>query len=276
MIQISEHLSAARTHFRFGDNWASYASLIDEPSIDAAQDGLVKLFEPGEIRGKTFLDIGCGSGVHAAAATRLGVARVLAIDSDAQSIATTKAVLAKFAGGAQWSAAERSVFELDPKIDGVFDVVYSWGVLHHTGDMRSAIQKACAMARPGGLIALALYRTTTLDQFWTWEKQWYNAASAAAQKRARNAYFALLRLGLAAKGRSLRAYSESYRSRRGMDLVHDVHDWLGGYPYESILATQVDNIMQAAGFRKLRIFARRKAVGLFGSGCDEYVYRRLD
>ena len=59
-----------------------------------------------------------------------------------------------------------------------------------------------------------------------------------------------------------------------MDFYHDVHDWLGGYPYEAALAPEIDEHMVALGFNAERVFARSKPLGLFGSGCDEYVYRR--
>jgi 2-polyprenyl-6-hydroxyphenyl methylase/3-demethylubiquinone-9 3-methyltransferase len=58
-----------------------------------------------------------------------------------------------------------------------------------------------------------------------------------------------------------------------MDFSHDVHDWLGGYPYETALAAEVERKMTALGFKAERVFARPMSFGLLGSGCDEYVYR---
>jgi 2-polyprenyl-6-hydroxyphenyl methylase/3-demethylubiquinone-9 3-methyltransferase len=65
-----------------------------------------------------------------------------------------------------------------------------------------------------------------------------------------------------------------------MDFYNDVHDWMGGYPYESISSCEVDDSMRSTGFQALRLFLSKgrkilgRDVGFFGSGCDEYVYVR--
>ena len=120
------------THFDFGKNWSSYSELIGQPQIDEAKKGLLKLLTADELRGKSFLDIGCGSGLHALAAAQLGVSRIQAFDIDPDSVATTKVVLTRHAVAVPWQAEQVSVFDLDPQRHGRFDVVYSWGVLHHT------------------------------------------------------------------------------------------------------------------------------------------------
>lgn len=268
-------LKEVASHFAFGENWADFAGRLDETAIAEAEKGLLKLIDRDDLQGHSFLDIGCGSGVHALAAQRLGAARVLALDIDPISVATAKNVLARFAPDGSWSVDEISVFDLDPKTLGQFDIVYSWGVLHHTGDLDKAILHAARMVDHGGLIALALYRPTTLDPFWLWEKRWYMGASSRAQQRARTAYLYALRLGLLLSGRSYPDYVRNYRSRRGMSLEHDIHDWLGGYPYESISRDELEMRMQDLGFRTMKVIARPANFGLLGSGCDEFVYRRI-
>ena len=208
------------------------------------------------------------------AALRLGAGRVTGVDIDPNSIAAAKSVLSRFAEGGAWSLEETSVFDLDPGRLGVFDIVYSWGVLHHTGDLESAIARAAQMVRPGGLIALALYRPTTLDPFWVAEKRWYAGTSPKQQQFAQNLYLGALRLGLLARGRSYKTYRDAYVGRRGMSLINDVHDWLGGYPYESIGADELETRMSELGFEETKRFARPKEFGLLGSGCDEFVFRR--
>jgi hypothetical protein len=169
---------------------------------------------------------------------------------------------------------ELSVFDLAPESFRRFAVVYSWGVLHHTGAMREAIEIASRVVEPGGLFAFALYHRTRMCGFWQWEKRWYSRASPHAQERARTAYVALLRLRFRLTGRDFRSYVASYKSQRGMDFAHDVHDWLGGYPYESIAAPEVETFMRRLGFEHVNSFTTPVTIGLFGSGCDEYVYRR--
>lgn len=266
--------SNSTSRFRFGENWASYARLIDETAITNATTGLLKLLPADAIAGRSWLDIGCGSGLHAAAAARLGVTSVYALDIDPQCVSTAGNVLGAYAGATPWRVEERSVFDLDPSIDGQYDIVYSWGVLHHTGDLYEAIRRAAAMVGPDGLLALALYRRTTLDAFWKWEKRWYHNASDRAQQRVQSIYVNLLRLALALKARNFQTFERAYRSHRGMDFYHDVHDWLGGYPYQSILMPELNGLMTQLNFEAVRIFARPKQFGLLGSGCDEYVYSR--
>src|SRR4029077_18075234 len=129
------------SHFEFGKNWASYLRLITEAHEQEAVRSLLRL-AGGELRGKRVVDVGCGSGLHALAALRLGAREGLAFDLDADCVATTQQLLQARAAGQPWSARQASVFDLSPDSPGLFDVVYSWGVLHHTGDMYRALRAA--------------------------------------------------------------------------------------------------------------------------------------
>jgi len=262
------------SHFAFGENWSSYADTIDETRLAEAEKGLVRLLGDDSLVGKSFLDIGCGSGLHDVAALRLGAARVVAIDIDPVSVKTAQAVAARHALGRSIDAKVLSVFDFSPATFGTFDVVYSWGVLHHTGAMIEAIGRAAQVVRPGGLFIVALYHRTALCGLWRIEKRWYTGASKGMQRAARAVYINLLRLRFKLTGRDFGAYVANYRSSRGMNFGHDVHDWMGGYPYESILAPEVEQLMQGLGFEHVRSFTSPKTLGFFGSGCDEYVYRR--
>lgn len=253
--------------FEFGRNWASYSRLIDEAKIAGAIEGLARLIPPEDLKGRSFLDIGSGSGLHALAAARLGVGKIVAVDVDSNSTETTRETLSRHAGTVTWSAETRSIFDVTPQNCGQFDVVYSWGVLHHTGDMLRAVDCAASLVAPGGLFAFALYRRTRFDRFWVLEKRWYARASPGSQRLAQQVFTVGYRIAARLMGRKATV-------ARGMEYWHDLHDWLGGYPYESILADEVEAIMQRLGFEKVRVFARPKQLGLFGSGCDEYVYRR--
>ena len=275
-----EDMTRQETHFAFGENWASYAQKITRAEIDEAVRGLSLLLGGERLEGKRFLDIGSGSGLHALAAFELGAAEAVALDLDPNSVATTQAVLALHAPGKPYQVAQESVFDLTPDQYGTFDVVYSWGVLHHTGDMLRAIRTAAGLVREDGQFVFALYRRVWMDWFWRLEKRWYAKASPASQAHARAVYVALFRLGLRVTGRRFAHYVANYRERRGMDFHHDVHDWMGGWPYESILPREVALLMNELGFVRVREFCARgllggRRVGLFGSGCDEYVYRRV-
>jgi 2-polyprenyl-3-methyl-5-hydroxy-6-metoxy-1,4-benzoquinol methylase len=270
----SENLKNIETHFAFGKNWASYAELIGDRQIEEAKKGLLKLIPAEEFKERSFLDIGCGSGLHALAAAQLGVSRIMAVDIDPDSVATTSAVLSRNSVTTPWRAETMSVFDLDARRQGAFDIVYSWGVLHHTGSMWEAVSKAASMVAPHGLLTIALYRKTHMDPFWKLEKRLYAHAPQTIQYLVRAGYSAALRLSKLAKGGSFREYVANNRSSRGMDLYHDIHDWLGGYPYETALAPEVEARLVGLGFKAERVFADPIThIGISGSGNDEYVYR---
>ena len=283
---MSEDLTLADSHFAFGENWASYAENITEAEILEAEKGLKNLLGDN-IDGLSFLDIGCGSGLHSLAALRMGAKDVLAIDIDEKSVATTETVLKRFFPNGQWRVENKSVFDICPDGGGLqinggeaFDIVYSWGVLHHTGDMMRAIRIASSLVVDRGYFVFALYRRVWLDQFWKIEKRWYSRSDHLMQNRAMSIYRSIFRLGLRFTGRSFDDFIATYSSKRGMNFEHDIHDWLGGWPYESISPREVESFMKEQGFLPEQVFARNgliagREIGLLGSGCDEYVYRRV-
>lgn len=271
-IRVTD-LTARNSHFEFGENWADFAKKLTPEHVASAVASLEKLL-PGGLGGASFLDIGCGSGLSSVAAARLGAGRIEACDIDENSVRTTEQVLAKFAGEVPSRVRVASVFDLTPEGQGLFDVVHSWGVLHHTGDMSRAVRCAAALVRPGGLLVVALYNKTPLCGAWTIEKRFYARAPRVLQKAAQVAFVvARLPAQAIAFRRSPVALIRDYRATRGMDYWNDVHDWLGGYPYESATPDEAD-AMVGAEFTRERAFITTSRLGLFGSGCNEFVYRR--
>jgi 2-polyprenyl-6-hydroxyphenyl methylase/3-demethylubiquinone-9 3-methyltransferase len=199
---------------------------------------------------------------------------VVATDIDADSVNATSATLGRFWQQSNWLAKRISVFDLDPSMEDPFDIVYSWGVLHHTGAMYEAIERAASMVAPRGLFCVALYRRTPMCEVWKLEKRFYSRSPAAFQRLVRRTYIAAFRIGLRLRGRSPSQYVAEYCRTRGMDFEHDVHDWLGGYPYESASPPDLHRFMDQLGFRLVRQFVSRAGSGLFGSGNDEYVFQR--
>jgi 2-polyprenyl-6-hydroxyphenyl methylase/3-demethylubiquinone-9 3-methyltransferase len=275
---VKARLKDVDTHFAFGENWAEYANSITDRHLQQASAGLERLLG-GQLEGKRFLDIGCGSGVHSLAALKAGVREILAVDIDPNSVATTQKTLSTFAPNGPFQTRVVSVFELDPaRIGERFDVVYSWGVLHHTGDMNLALSRAASMVAPDGLFAFALYRKTWSCPFWKVEKRWYSRTTKERQQMARRLYERWFRF-IGRRYYDVDEYINNYSAMRGMDFQIDIHDWLGGYPYESALPAEVDALLTRLGFRlekKLLCHSSEARVhGLLGSGCDEYVYRRV-
>ena len=258
------NLLEAESHFAFGKNWRSFAGLIDVKRIKGSDAGVDRLFPGRELEGKTVLDIGCGSGLPALSLLRKGAKHVTCIDIDSDSVAAATQTLETNAPAENWSAEVCSVFDMA----GQFDIVYSWGVLHHTGDMWTAIDKAAAMVKPGGKLVIAIYAKTALCTLWKLEKLIYSRSPKIIQWLIQRAYLAVEFLARLRAGRNV-----GNEQQRGMDRVHDIHDWLGGYPYES--ASPEEIVAALPGFvleRQLLIPGRRH--GLLGSGCDEYVFYR--
>jgi len=265
------NLEELESHFRFGDNWRSYARTITQGHIDRAVAGLRELVAD-DCEDRTFLDIGCGSGIHSLAASILG-AKVTAIDIDPASVEATRSVLTAH-GFPEVVPRQASVFDLNPATFGQLDIVYSWGVLHHTGDMWRAVSKAADLVRPGGRLVLALYDKTPCCGFWRAEKAWYTNASEARQRQARAFYVMLFRLKCLLTGQSFSKSVASYESNRGMDYYHDLHDWMGGYPYQSARPLEVREFLQARGFRQTVFLPSGVRIGMFGSGCSQYTFVR--
>jgi predicted RNA methylase len=272
---MTENLLEFESHFSFGENWAQYAQKIDERRIEEAERSLIRLLGGREwIEGKTFLDIGCGSGLFSLAAVRLGCKRLLAVDLDPNSVETTRKTLERYApAGANWDCQRISVFDLDPAHVGKFEVVYSWGVLHHTGAMYKAIEKASTVVAPKGTLALALYGKTPFCGLWRIEKRIYSRSPKWVQRVIEHVYHVAVAARLALKGESLKKRRETYFQQRGMDMYHDTRDWLGGYPYESISPQEAMTFLHKLGFAPIRSFVS-PCIGLLGAGCDEYSFTK--
>lgn len=265
-------LTDRETHFEFGKNWKSYAETIDQKRIDFAIEGVRKLF-PYSLEGKTFFDIGCGSGLHSLAALSLGAKTVVAIDIDEDSVATTRDLLSRYAPHSGWTANVQSIFDAS-SLDQ-FDIVYSWGVLHHTGDMWRAINQATRFVSKGGRFGIAIYAATKFDALWKLEKNLYSHAPRPIQAVVRKAYSAAFLARLTALRQNPVEYVRNYSRTRGMNFSHDVHDWLGGYPYETATAEELHDRICAMGFVEERSFRLPKMRGFFGTGCHEFVFKNI-
>jgi 2-polyprenyl-6-hydroxyphenyl methylase/3-demethylubiquinone-9 3-methyltransferase len=234
------------------------------------------MLEVERLDGKRFLDIGSGSGLFSLAARRLG-ARVHSFDFDPQSVACTRELRRRyFNDDADWTVEEGSALdESYVKSLGHFDVVYSWGVLHHTGEMWKALANAALPVAGGGKLFVAIYNDTgTQSARWKWIKRTYNrmprplrpafAALAAAPEEAKGMLRALVKLK---PGEYLRTWTHHDESNRGMSHWRDIVDWVGGYPYEVATPEEIFDFYRARGFS----LAKLKA-GRVGLGCNEFVF----
>lgn len=264
------------THFKFGENWRNYSANIDRSMIEQAKRGLVELVGEGNIEGKTFLEIGCGSGIHSLSALELGAEKVLASDIDPGSVETTRSVIANFWEGSNYEVSVKNILNDFEGTQENYDIVYSWGVLHHTGAMWEAVGKASRLVKPGGLFVIAIYKHTAFCPIWRLEKRIYNSAPNMISGGITLSYSAVILGLLLASGRNPYRYISEYRSRRGMLWLTDIKDWLGGYPYESARGPEIVALMDKKGFGLEAEYntAPPKLWGLLGSGCAEYRFRK--
>lgn len=275
MIDAQAHDGSMR--FEFGKNWTAFLKTVDEARVASATDSLGQMLGNHRLDGKTFLDIGCGSGLSSLAALRMG-ASVHSFDYDAQSVACSRELKRRFAGDdARWEIEQGSALDADYLATlGLFDVVYSWGVLHHTGQMNRAIELASQRVADSGRLFIAIYHNQgSASRRWAMIKRTYHRlppflqpAWVVAIAAIYEAKFAVARL---ASGKNPLPFNDwrQKASDRGMSAWYDWVDWIGGWPFEVASPDQIINPMHDRGFCLQKI----KTVGN-GWGCNEFVFCR--
>mgnify|MGYP001347760451 FL=1 len=159
--------------FDFGKNWTKYSTLIDSTKITDAEQSLVTMFQVPDLIDKSFLDVGCGSGIFSLAAKNLG-SEVYSFDIDSNSVSCTRELKRRYhKNDDNWKIKSGSV--LDPEFIrevGQHDFVYCWGVAHHTGDMMQALDNLSQVVRDEGLLFVAIYNDQGfLSKYWTFVKR---------------------------------------------------------------------------------------------------------
>lgn len=261
-----------RDRFAFGENWRRFLRDLTPARVGEAERSLREMLHVEELNGHSFLDIGSGSGLFSLAAVRLG-ARVVSFDYDADSVACTEHLRTTWGGDADWQVHRGSVLDRDFMVGlGDFDVVYAWGVLHHTGDMESAMANAAERVALGGQLFVALYNDQgRASHVWKRVKRAYVASPKPVRAVLLAGSGALLwapaLIRGAARGAPLAEWRE-YAALRGMSKRHDLVDWVGGYPFEVATPGAVFDFYSDRGFALERLVTRS------GLGCNEFVFRR--
>lgn len=256
--------------FEFGENWGRFIEHLTAERIATAEQSLRTMLEIQDLEARTFLDIGSGSGLFSLAARRLG-AQVLSFDYDPQSVACTSELRRRyFDGDSDWRIEEGSALDQDYVASlGQFDIVYSWGVLHHTGAMWGALENASVLVRPGGLLFIALYNDQGgTSRRWTAIKRTYNRFPLL-----RGTLLVMSLLGLHGtrllrgllRGRPFQIFEMD--QSRGMSLWRDPVDWVGGYPFEVADPGEIFEFFKKRGFHLTRLKTTHSL------GCNEFVFR---
>jgi len=275
--EVSWHAEevARGERFEFGKNWSRFLEGVRDEHVVTAESSLKRMLEIDSLAGQSFLDIGSGSGLFSLSARRLG-ARVHSFDYDPQSVACTAELRRRyFPRDAGWAVEEGSALDADylAKL-GKFDIVYSWGVLHHTGQMWRALENAHLPVAPGGKFFIAIYNDTgSQSRRWARIKHAYNNLPGflrtpfALLTITPSETKAILRAALRGRpGEYLRSWTRS-DNFRGMNHWRDIVDWVGGYPYEFARPEQIFDFYRERGFTLTKL-----KCGDVGLGCNEFVF----
>ena len=261
--------------FKFGQNWQRFLKTLDDTRIAEAERSLRQMLKVENLQGIRYLDIGSGSGIFSLAARRLG-AQVHSFDYDPQSV-TCAAELKRryFPDDLNWSIEKGSVLDGDyMQTLGKFEVVYSWGVLHHTGAMWQALEQAAVPVADGGKLFIAIYNDQGgASNRWRMVKRLY-CKGLVERILVTGVFFPYFFFGGLAvdlfRGRNPMERYKNYKKTRGMSITIDWHDWLGGYPFEVAKPEAIFDFYKERGFRLERL----KTCG-GGLGNNEFVFVNL-
>ncbi len=272
-MNVAKKILDTKDRFSFGKNWSRFLKNLNQERIEEAEKSLKEKLNLESLEGKIFLDIGSGSGLFSLAAYRLG-AKVFSFDYDQDSVNCTKYLKEKYANNdSRWTVEQGSVLDKEfLKKFGKVDVLYSWGVLHHTGHMHVAFENVADMVANDGYLFISIYNDQGgASKRWKWIKKTYNNTNIFIR------YFIIFYtfikqwwkdlLSDFLKGHPFQSM-KNYKKNRGMSPYYDLIDWVGGYPFEVAKPEEVFNFFKSKNF-DLQIL--KTCAG--GLGCNEYVFK---
>lgn len=249
--------------FRFGRNWRHFnAGYFNAERLALAKKSILDFLGVQTLHGKTFVDVGAGSGIDSLAAYELGAVSVLSFDPDSDCVVCCRELRANAGNPDNWQVGHGSILDmLYVSTLGQYDIVYAWGVLHHTGQMWKAIEHTMMLVKPGGVLYLAIYNKADglaiypdlrfgPSSFWQWEKKIYVRLPAVLQHAIDYTVMSVLvlcyLLTLHNPVKIIRGHKQYFN--KGMPWRINIKDWLGGYPYEYATVAEVFRFARKRGF----------------------------
>ena len=273
VLQHAQEVSVGK-RFEFGKNWQSFLRVLTPQRIVAAEQSLCSMLGVNDLEGTSMLDVGSGSGLFSLAARRLG-ARVHSFDYDPQAAACTRLLRQRFfEDDGDWTVDVGSALDVDYlRSLGKFDLVYSWGVLQHTGAMWKSLENVMLPVADGGRLFIAIYNTqpywTTLNRLL--KRSYVRSPRPLKALIAGGFITKQIAKGLLKDACLLRNPVARYavNSKRGMSVWHDWFDWMGGYPFETATVNEIFEFYHEHGY----VLERLRAAT--GSGCNQFVMRKV-
>ena len=252
--------------FAFGRNWKQFVerSRLSMRGLMSSVREVRQLFGIPSLEGLKILDLGCGSGLSSLAFRLLG-ANVVSADVQEESLEAARRMQSIFSPAlnpegqedtSQWSFAKLSA--LDAWSLAAFqpvDVVYTWGVLHHTGDVWQAIHNAQLPLAEDGLLIVAVYAEEFYDQKDNIinMKKFYRNANVNQQEHLDIAIGITWLKPLLHAGKNPFEILRNFSETRGMDFWTDVRDWLGGWPTEFVSTSAMLSFAKRTGLRCINV-----------------------
>lgn len=266
--------SAAEGRFEFGKNWTAFVKKdFSHERCEIAKSRLLEFTRLESLRGYRFLDAGCGSGIHSLAAATAGADEVYSFDYDPNSVAATNLLKNHSSVTVPWKVEVGDVLSKEYLSRlGKWNFVYSWGVLHHTGSMWEAIANVQDLVEENGSFYLALYSKDAdfqpSKEFWLEIKQEYVRSKPLT--RTMMGWWYVWRFVMGEQFSNIFAFmkrAREYKKKRGMSIMRDIHDWIGGWPMEYAGDQEtVDLLEEKYGFELVNVD--------IGQACSEFLFKK--
>jgi SAM-dependent methyltransferase len=255
--------------FNFGKNWKNFSdNALDSEKVSQAREDFANLLK--NVSGKTFIDIGFGQGLGLLTATSLGLETAGAdinplckevLEKNQSFFPEMKQSIPVVVGSILESSTLFSIHQIRTK----YDIVHSWGVLHHTGDMQKAIENTASLVNDKGYFILAIYNRHWSSALWLLIKWIYCHVPSFLQTLLIYLFIPIIFLA-----KFMVTGKNPLKKERGMNFFYDVIDWVGGYPYEYASIEEMKNTMQKLGFEMLKAIPAQVP-----TGCNEFIFRKL-